>query len=55
MRKEEMEKIIRRVDGTMAIEDMPLTSGDKKNLRDCLSGNTTFEKKIQEIKEKYGR
>ena len=48
----DIDTIIREVNGTMAIEGMPLTDEEKQMLRDCLTNNT-FEETIAAIVAKY--
>ena len=48
----DIETIIREVNGTMAIEGMPLTDDDKRMLRDCLTNNS-FEETIAALVAKY--
>ena len=45
------EKIIRQVNGNMAIEGMPITEADKARIRICLNDNSRFSKEI--ILKKY--
>lgn len=56
--KEEIEEKIRKVDGAMAQEGMPLSVENKKMLFDCITGKTTPEKErkriIDECKLIYG-
>lgn len=37
------EEIIRKINGTMAMEGMPLTFEDKERLRKCIEGESTIE------------
>lgn len=43
------EEIIRKVNGTMAMEGMPLTHEDKERLRKCIEGESTIELEKQKI------
>lgn len=52
--KEILEKI-KKVNGAMAQEGMPLTKEIKKKLYDCFTGKTTFEAERKKIIEKYER
>lgn len=52
--KEILEKI-KKVNGAMAQEGMPLTKKIKKKLYDCFTGKTTFEAERKKIIEKYER
>lgn len=47
-----IDAIIREVNGTMAIEGMPLTDEDKRMIRDCLIHNS-FEEVIAALIAKY--
>jgi hypothetical protein len=49
----DVEQTIREVNGTMAIEGMPLTDEDKNRLRSILRGEITYEAAIREIIERY--
>lgn len=51
----EIEEKIRKVDGAMSQEGMPLTKELKKKLYDCLVGNTTYEAERKKVIEKYRR
>lgn len=51
--REEQEKIIRGIDGTMSLEGMGLTDEDKDMLCDILSGRKTEKECISELKEKW--
>ena len=46
-------KKIRKVDGAMAQEGMPLTEETKKVLYNCMIGKTTTEIERKKIIEKY--
>lgn len=48
-----VEKIIGEINGTMAIEGMPLTQEDREMLRRCMTGETTPEEERKQILEKY--
>ncbi len=52
---EAIEKIIREVDVTMTMENMPLTEQDKNRIRDCLAGKVSFEEAIRKTVEKHTR
>lgn len=47
-----MEKI-RKVDGAMAQEGMPLTKEIKQKLRNCITGKSTTEIERKKVIEKY--
>ena len=51
--EKEIQEEIRRVDGAMAQEGMPLTKALKRKLRDCIVGKTTTEKERQKVIKKY--
>lgn len=51
--EKEIQEKIRKVDGAMAQEGMPLTKKIKKKLYDCITGKSTYEKERQKIIEKY--
>lgn len=53
--KRSTEEIIKRVDATMALENMPLTDEDKQRIRDIYEGKTTAEEERQKLIEKYRR
>ncbi len=44
-----IEHRIERINGTMAIEGMPLTSEDRKRIRRLLAGKISYEKGKAEI------
>lgn len=47
------EKIIDEVNGTMAMEGMPLTESDKVRLRECITGKTSYDKMIERLVQKH--
>jgi len=47
------ERIIRNVDATMRMEDMPLTRDDEKRLQECLEGKVSFNEAIAQLVKKY--
>lgn len=49
----DVEQTIREVNGTMAIEGMPLTDEDKNRLRDILSGRVSIDDTIKQLNDKY--
>ena len=49
----DLEQTIREVNGTMAIEGMPLTDEDKNRLRSLLRGEMTYDAAIKGILDKY--
>ncbi len=59
MKKDNQEKIIqekiKKVDGAMAQEGMPLTKEIKEKLYNCLTGKSTYDKEREKVIEKYRR
>ncbi len=51
--RDDIEQKIREVNGTMAIEGMPLTDEDKNRLRSILRGEISYETAIKRIIDKY--
>lgn len=51
--KKEIKEKIKKIDGAMSQEGMPLTREIKDTLYDCLSGKTTTEIERNKIIEKY--
>ena len=49
----DIEQTIREVNGTMAIEGMPLTDEDRNRLRDILYGRVSIDGVIKQLTEKY--
>jgi hypothetical protein len=49
----DVERLIGEVNGTMAIEGMPLTDEDKERLRLVLRGKVTADEMVQRLAEKY--
>jgi hypothetical protein len=49
----DIEQKIREVNGTMAIEGMPLTDDDKSRLRSILNGEVSYDVAVQEILQRY--
>ncbi len=52
---EQIQAVIKTVDASMSMEEMPLTHADKARIADCLCGKTTFTKAISEIVDQYKR
>ena len=48
----DIEALIREVNGTMAIEGMPLSDDEKQMIRDC-AANSSFDKTIAALVTKY--
>jgi hypothetical protein len=51
----EVENIIKNIDFSMKMEDMPLTEDDKIRLRNCITGKTDINKVLQETIKKHIR
>ena len=51
--EKEINEKIRKVDGAMAQEGMPLTKEIKKKLYNCLTGKTTTDIERKKVLEKY--
>ncbi len=49
----DIEQTVREVNGTMAIEGMPLTDNDKARLRSILRGEISYDAAIKEIIARY--
>ncbi len=49
----DIEQTVREVNGTMAIEGMPLTDEDKERLRSILRGEISYDAAIRAIIDKY--
>jgi hypothetical protein len=49
----DIEQTIREINGTMAIEGMPLTEDDKTSLRSVRQGEVTHQGLIQRLVVKY--
>jgi len=49
----DVEETIREVNGTMAIEGLPLTEEDENRLRDLLHGRVSIDSVIKQLTEKY--
>lgn len=49
----EQEEMIRQVEATMAVEDLPLTEEARKNLYAIASGQQTVQQVIDQIRAKY--
>lgn len=47
------EKIIDEINGTLAIENMPLTQEDREMLRKCITGASTTEEERKRILRQY--
>jgi len=53
MNENEVEKKVKKINNTMALEGMPLTDELKQIVRNCLLGVTTPEKEIEKLNRKY--
>ena len=51
--EKEINEKIRKVDGAMAQEGMPLTEKIKKKLYNCLTGKTTTDIERKKVLERY--
>lgn len=49
----DVEKIIGEVNGTMAMEGMPLTEQDKNRLRECITGKTSYDETVRRLVQKH--
>jgi hypothetical protein len=49
----EVETIIKNIDFSMKMEDMPLTEEDKIRLRNCINGKEDIKKVLQETIKKH--
>ena len=49
----DVEKIIGQVNGTMAMEGMPLTEQDKDRLRECITGKTSYDEMVRRLVQKH--
>lgn len=52
-RLKDIERIIREVDSTMAMEGLPITTEDRNRIRFCLRDDSKFNKTIAELIEKH--
>ena len=50
---EKIERIIREVDSSMAMEGMPLSSEDRQRIRRCLDTPQALEKTLRELIQKH--
>ena len=51
----EIERIIEMVNGTMTIENMPLTEDDRKRLREIMQGLISADETVKQLIEKHRR
>lgn len=49
----DIEQIIRKVDGNMSIEGMPLKEEDKQRIRECLTGKVSFDEMAKRLVKKH--
>ncbi|MBQ8156752.1 antitoxin VbhA family protein [Candidatus Saccharibacteria bacterium] len=47
--------IIKAVESNFALEGMNFSSREKKTMRDCLSGRTTFDSAVEKVIARYKR
>ena len=52
-RMSEIDKIVNEVNGSMAIEGMPLTDADKERIRISLSSKEQYQKILRELIRKH--
>jgi len=50
---ENMEEIIKNIEISMKMENMPLTKEDKADLRDCIKKNGNINEILEEIVRRY--
>ncbi|MDR1089258.1 MAG: antitoxin VbhA family protein [Coriobacteriales bacterium] len=55
MTTQDIEQRINEVNGTMAIEGMPLDKTDEENLRSILRGEISYQEMKQRILDEYRR
>jgi hypothetical protein len=55
MTPQDIEKAICEVNGTLAIEGMPLDAIDQENLRSILRGEVSFQEMKKQILQEYQR
>lgn len=53
MTDQEKQNMTDQVSATMAIENMPLTSYDRQNVGDIITGSKTIEQVRKELDQKY--
>lgn len=53
MGQNEIKRIIKEINGTMAIEGMPLTEKNKKDISSVLSGKKTADEIVKKLVKKY--
>jgi hypothetical protein len=51
----DIEKLIGEVNGTMAMEGMPLTDDDKNRIRTCLRDEDLYRKTLKELITKHSK
>ncbi len=49
----EIDENVKKINGSMAQEGMPLTKEIKENIKKCLTGQSTTEKECQKVIERY--
>lgn len=50
---EEVERNVKKIDGSMAQEGMPLTKEIKDNIRKCLMNQSTVDKECRKVINRY--
>lgn len=55
LNENEIQKRIKKINGAMAQEGMPLTKEIKQNLYNCMTGKSTTEIERKKVLEKYRR
>jgi hypothetical protein len=48
-----VENVVKNIDFSMKMEDMPLTDEVKNRLRDCLTGTVDVDKILQDVIKKH--
>jgi len=55
MSPQDVEKTIREINGTLAIEGMPLDKTDEDNIRSVLRGEVSYQEMKRRILQEYQR
>ena len=53
MDNKRIEKIILKVNANLSIEGMPLSTSDRKRIKDCLNGKITVNDSVKKLVEKH--
>ncbi|GAB1401672.1 hypothetical protein MASR1M68_05830 [Elusimicrobiota bacterium] len=48
-----IDRIIKNVNATMSMANMPITTADKKRIERCLQGKQSFDDAVSKIVKKY--